>query len=127
MELSKDEVNSIMFELEQEQMKHARSHGNLPNFNETPWVPVGRVRASDAEIDAMVEEAEDELDDESTVKPKSSAKGRKGQKMNQARNLFKSIKHLSRKGIIKQFISELGLSQGTANTYYYLLKKEIKE
>jgi len=99
----------------------------LPTFIETPWIPVERIKASDDEIDALVEEAEHEFGDNTTTKTNTSTRGRKGQKMNQARKLFKSIKHLPRNEIVSKFMSELGLSSGTANTYYYVIKKKIKE
>lgn len=133
MTSSPEEMNSIHYELEQAQLALVRARGTLPPFDDSPWVPVGRMKATDTDIDKLVENSEQELEVLATTSITDKAKvyrksvnikaKKRNSKIKQARAIYKANNNLTRQEIIKKFIHQIGLSVGTANTYYHVVKK----
>ena len=127
---------SLLRELEAEQARIA--NGGTDPVKEQ-WIPVQRVKMSDAEVDALVEGAEVELvviaaepktkvvkkAPKKTTKAKKAPKkvaAKKVKKIDIARDLFKANKKAERKDVLKMFIKKLKMSAAAASTYYQICK-----
>lgn len=88
-------------------------------FKMKVYVPLSPDDRPDNLIDSVIEVNESvELDASQTMSNPNSS-------LHKAKALYNSLasKNYNRKDIIEEFVNQLGLSNGTATSYYYLAKK----
>lgn len=124
-----EDLHSLHIELERAQCEISRMNSFLPPFIDVPWTPVSRVKATEKEVDNLVEEAESELDGGSsktvtkTEKSKTKVtKSKRGEKLENAIHIFKKMRGKSRKEVVAVYVSTLGMSKAMASTYYQMIK-----
>lgn len=122
-----EDLQSLHYELEQAQCNLARENGALPPFTEEKWIPVSRIKATDQEVDALVDSAETELNRNQTKETPNLplVVKTRGEKKMKALQIMKSMKSKTRKEIISKFINELGMSTAMASTYFQSLKGNV--
>ena len=119
-----EDLRTLPFELEQAQCELSRKNGFLPTFIDNPWTPIPRIKATESEVDALVEEAESELDGRVSVKVKVSTKKKRGEKLENATKIFKQMKNKSRKEVIAVYVNKLGMSPAMASTYFQSIRSK---
>ena len=124
------DLHSLHTELERAQCEISRMNSFLPPFVDIPWTPVSRVKATEKEVDALVEEAESELDvgvKKPTVVARKgkAAKSKRGEKLEIATHIFNKMKGKPRKEVVAVYVNTLGMSKAMASTYYQTIRSKV--